>query len=127
MPSMTSSLAYLTDDLVGIGGVIKQRAEDFFVEELPLYEAAGEGEHMFVLVEKRGQTTTDVMRRVAKLFHVPRSEVGYAGLKDKHAITRQHLSVHLPDQSNDEKFLARFETVVGSAAPQQVTAWAPSW
>ena len=109
MPTMTSSLAYLTSGLPGIGGLIKQRAEDFLVEELPLYNAAGEGEHMFVMIEKRGQTTSDVMRRVAKLFHVPRSEVGYAGLKDKHAITRQLLSVHLPDSSNDEKFLGRFE------------------
>ena len=109
MPSMTSSLAYLTAGLPGIGGVIKQRAEDFLVDELPLYDAVGEGEHMFVMIEKRGQTTTDVMRRVAKLFHVPRSEVGYAGLKDKHAVTRQQLSVHLPDPSNDEKFLGRFE------------------
>ncbi len=103
------TLRYLTNDLPGIGGVIKERPEDFLVDEQPLYEAKGEGEHLYLFVEKRGQTTSDVVRRVAKMFHVRRSDVGYAGLKDKQAVTRQHLSVYLPDASNDEKFLSRFE------------------
>ena len=50
--SITSSLSYLTCDLPGIGGVIKQRPEDFLVEERPLYEPCGEGEHLYLLVEK---------------------------------------------------------------------------
>lgn len=102
-------LTYLTDDMPGIDGVIRQRREDFFVEEQPLYEPYGEGEHLYLFVEKCGQTTSDIIRRVAKMFSVRRRDIGYAGLKDKHAITRQHLSVYLPDRSNDEKFLSRFE------------------
>ncbi len=106
---LTSSLSYLTGDLPGIGGTLKQRPEDFLVEELPLYEACGSGEHLYMFVEKRQQTTSDVVRRLAKLFGVKRSDIGYAGLKDKHAVTRQHFSVYLPDPANDEKLLGRFE------------------
>lgn len=109
MSCAIGSLTYLTADLPGIGGTIKVRPEDFLVEEQPQYEPSGEGEHLFLYIEKRRQTTTDVIRRVAKMFSVQRGKIGYAGLKDKHAVTRQHLSVHLPDPSNDEKYLSRFE------------------
>ena len=92
----TPPLAYLTPDLLGTGGVLKQTPEDFLVEEQPLYEPCGEGEHLYLFVEKKSATTHDLIRRVAKAFRVKRGSVGHAGLKDKHAVTRQHLSVHLP-------------------------------
>jgi tRNA pseudouridine13 synthase len=94
--SLTVNLTYLTADLPGIGGVIKRRPDDFLVEEIPLYEPCGEGEHTYLFIEKNGLTTDDVVRRIAHEFHVRRSDVGYAGLKDKHAVTRQHFSVCLP-------------------------------
>jgi len=92
----TPPLAYLTPDLLGTGGVLKQTPEDFLVEEQPLYDPCGEGEHLYLFVEKKSATTHDLIRRVAKAFRVKRGSVGHAGLKDKHAVTRQHLSVHLP-------------------------------
>ncbi len=92
----SNSLAYLTPDLPGTGGVLKQTPEDFLVEEQPLYDPCGEGEHLILFVEKKSATTHDLIRRVAKAFRVKRGSVGHAGLKDKHAVTRQHLSVHLP-------------------------------
>ncbi len=107
--SPVSSLGYFTDDLGGIGGVIKQRAEDFLVEEQPLYEPIGEGEHLYVFVEKRSVTTSDVVRRLAKAFRVRRSDIGYAGLKDKHAVTQQVFSVHRPDPSEDQRLLERIQ------------------
>ena len=96
MPSLIDDLAYLTADLPGTGGVIKQRPEDFLVDEQPLYEPSGEGEHLYVFVEKKGATTLDLVRRIAKAFRIRRGDVGYAGMKDKHAVTRQHLSLYLP-------------------------------
>jgi tRNA pseudouridine13 synthase len=96
-------MRYLTHDIPGIGGVIKQRPEDFIVDEIPLYEAAGDGEHLYLLIEKERRTTTDVVRRLANIFRVRQSDVGYAGMKDKHAVTRQHFSVYLPDRSNDDR------------------------
>lgn len=99
--SQIGPLSYLTDDIPGIGGTIRQRPEDFLVEEQPLYEPAGEGEHVYLFVEKTNMTTMDAVRRIAKAFHVKRRDVGYAGLKDKRAITRQHFSVYQPDPIHD--------------------------
>ena len=95
MPA-TESLAYLTPDLPGVGGVLKARHEDFLVEEQPLYEPTGEGEHVYLFIEKDGLTTTDAIHKIARAMHMHRRNIGYAGLKDKHAVTRQHLSLWLP-------------------------------
>jgi tRNA pseudouridine13 synthase len=67
--------------------------ETFVVEELPAYAPAGAGEHTFLWVEKRGLTTFDAARRLARLLDVDARDVGYAGLKDRNAVTRQWLSV----------------------------------
>lgn len=91
--------SYLTASIPPVGGVIKQRPEDFLVEELPLYQPTGEGEHIYLFIEKRGLSTFDLINIVARHFDVPRFAVGYAGLKDKHAVTRQVLSVHAPGRS----------------------------
>jgi tRNA pseudouridine13 synthase len=95
------AMTYLTADLPGIGGTIKERPEDFLVEEQPLYEPAGAGEHLYLCIEKRGITTFDVVRHLSRSFHVNRRDVGYAGLKDKQAVTRQHFSIWLPGASQD--------------------------
>lgn len=92
----TDSLTYLTPDLPGVGGVLKERNEDFLVEEQPLYEPSGEGEHVYLFIEKNGLTTTEAVHRIARCFHMHRRNIGYAGLKDKHAVTRQHISLWLP-------------------------------
>lgn len=105
--SLTDSLAYLTADLPGIGGIIKQRPEDFLVEEQPLYAMRGQGEHVFLLIEKTSLTTTDIVRDLARAFRVGRNDIGYAGLKDKHAIVRQHFSVWLPDRKDEAECIER--------------------
>jgi len=104
-----SVLQYLTADIPGIGGTLKKRREDFLVEELALYEPAGQGEHLMLCIEKSGSTTTDIQRQIAKSFRVPRSSVSFAGLKDKHAVTRQHFSVHLPKPNTEEDGLGRMQ------------------
>lgn len=88
------NLPYLTADFPGIGGVIKQRAEDFFVQEIPLYEASGEGEHVYAEFQKVGWTTIDLVNYVAKQLNIHPKDVGFAGMKDAKAITRQVLSIH---------------------------------
>src|SRR4029450_12015129 len=87
------ALPYLTRDFPGIGGVIKVRVEDFFVQEIPLYEPSGSGEHVYCEIEKVGLTTFDAVNRVAAALGVSSRDVGYAGLKDARAVTRQVLSV----------------------------------
>lgn len=107
---MNQPLAYLTADLPGIGGTIKQRADDFIVTEEPLYDPCGEGEHLYLFIEKTGMTTLDVVARLARKFNVSSKQVSYAGLKDKHAITRQLFSIHLPGKpSHDAQHIAMLE------------------
>jgi tRNA pseudouridine13 synthase len=67
--------------------------ETFLVEELPAYLPSGEGEHTFLWIEKRGLTTIDAVRKLARLLGVDARDVGTAGLKDRNAITRQWVSV----------------------------------
>ena len=86
-------LPYLTTEIAGIAAVIKRSEDDFRVEELPLYELEGAGDHVHFLVEKRGQTTSSLIREVARKLDLPQGAVGYAGLKDAQAVTRQLLSV----------------------------------
>lgn len=90
---MIDPLPYLTHDFDGIGGVIRQRPEDFLVEEIPLYEPVGEGEHVFVEIQKLGLTTFDAINRIARECNVPARDIGFAGMKDKDAVTRQIISV----------------------------------
>src|SRR5436190_20482855 len=86
-------LPYLTPDFPGIPGVIKSRPEDFFVQEIPLYEPSGEGEHVYCEIQKVGVATFDAVDRIARVLRVPRQEIGYAGLKDARAVARQILSI----------------------------------
>ncbi len=85
-------LPLVTADLPGSGGSIKASPEDFRVDEIPAYAPCGEGPHLWLLVEKRGRTTRDVVREAAKLLRVQERDVGVAGLKDRHAVTVQWLS-----------------------------------
>jgi len=107
---MTAKLAYLTANLPGIGGVIKQRPEDFLVEEQPRYQPSGQGEHLYLFIEKRLLATMDVVRRLARAFRVGKRDIGFAGLKDKHAVTRQMFSIMLPGQSHDPDCIERLES-----------------
>lgn len=87
-----SELPPLSAELPGSGGRIREVPEDFIVEERPLYLPEGSGSHAYAWVEKRGLTTRDLV--VALLREgLKEQEIGVAGLKDKHAITRQWLSV----------------------------------
>lgn len=93
---------YLTADVPGVGGHIKERPTDFLVEEEPLYTPTGEGEHLYLFIEKRAMTTLELVDLLARHFKVARTAVGYAGLKDKHAVTRQVMSVHLPGKREED-------------------------
>lgn len=72
---------------------IRSRPEDFRVDEIALYPAAGEGGHTFVRVEKIARTTEEVARALARAAGVAPRDVGYAGRKDRVAVTTQWFSV----------------------------------
>jgi tRNA pseudouridine13 synthase len=84
---------YLTAALPGTGGRIKVYNHDFRVQEIPLYEPSGHGEHTYVTIEKEGLPTLQAIRRIAGALGINPRTVGYAGLKDAHAVTVQTISV----------------------------------
>lgn len=96
MTAASSNLPYATADLSGTGGVLRQTEDDFRVEELLAYEPAGEGDHVFVHIEKRGLTTPAAADIMARALGVDARDVGWAGMKDKRAVTRQTLSFPPP-------------------------------
>ncbi len=84
---------WITENLPGIGGIYKQCPEDFQVTEIPLYQCSGEGEHSFLWIEKSGITTRDLLTQLARKLNLNERDIGYAGLKDAQALTRQWVSV----------------------------------
>jgi tRNA pseudouridine13 synthase len=86
-------LPYLTSDQPGIGGQLKTEPEDFVVEEIPLYQASGTGQHLYVEIEKRGLSTYAAINRIARALKISQNQIGYAGLKDAQAVARQTLSI----------------------------------
>jgi len=84
---------YLTADIPGCGGLLKESPEDFIVEEIPAYLPCGSGEHLYLTVEKRGLTTLEAIRRIAGALKVTERDIGYAGMKDAVGITRQTISL----------------------------------
>jgi tRNA pseudouridine13 synthase len=80
-------------DLPATGGKIGRDVEDFRVDEVPLYERSGQGEHLWLRVEKRGLTTPQLLGILAKASGTRERDIGAAGMKDKHAVTSQWFSM----------------------------------
>ncbi len=108
---------YITPHLAGIGGEIKAKPEYFSVEEIPLYEPSGSGDHIYVRIGREGFTTRDAAIKLAQLFNIREMDVGYAGLKDKQARTLQTFSLLLKDTS-----LALVQKKIQDHLPFQVHA-----
>ncbi len=79
---------------------IKSRPEDFVVEEVLENPLKDKGDYEVYLLEKKGTNTLDALRDAARRLKVSLSEFGYCGLKDRHALTKQYVS--LPAGKGDE-------------------------
>jgi tRNA pseudouridine13 synthase len=99
------NLPYLTNEFPGIGGKIKQEPNHFEVEEIPLYEPKGMGQHLYVSITKENKTTRQIQKELAELFNLPYHYIGHAGLKDKEAITTQSFSILLINENMSVKEL----------------------
>ncbi len=99
-------LPFLTAEIPGIGGTLKQHPEDFIVEEIPVYRPSGVGEHLFLWIEKRGVAAPELLRHIARTLGISSGDIGVAGMKDKQAVTRQYVSV--PARAADK--LAEIDT-----------------
>ncbi len=83
----------------------KQSPRDFVVEEIPLYDFSGEGEHLVMFVRKKSLSTMEMVGIFARFLGIKNRDIGYAGMKDKHAMTKQYISIH----KQHEEALERFE------------------
>lgn len=92
-------------------GVIKSQPKDFYVEELMDVSLSGEGEHLYLFLEKEGQNTEYVAKQLAKYFSVKPMDVGFSGLKDRWAVTQQWFSIYVRNRQFDELDLSSIEGV----------------
>ena len=107
-PDLNLALPWSTDHLPGVGGALRLTPEHFVVDEMALYEALGEGPHLYVNLTKANLTTKEVQQRLETLFGVQRGGVGFAGLKDKNARTTQTFSIPTnAPTANDDALVAR--------------------
>jgi len=77
-------------------GRIRSENTDFQVDEILGFEPQGEGEHVYLHIRKTGQNTVWVKEQLARKLGVKPQDIGHSGLKDRHAVTTQWLSIYSP-------------------------------
>ncbi len=86
----------------GSTAVIRSKPDDFQVEEQLSFQPEGEGEHVFLYLQKRNTNTEWLAKELARFSGVPLKDVGYAGLKDRKAITSQWFSIRMPSMNEPD-------------------------
>jgi len=112
---MNSTWPFLTADTPPIPARIKQRDEDFMVEEVPRYAPCGDGDHSYLLIEKVGVTTRRAVLDIARALGVSPSAIGVAGQKDARGITRQMISVQGVDSARVRSLVLPRITILDEA------------
>ena len=79
-------------DTPGIKGEIKEQVKDVIVTEMANHET-GDGEHRIVKLRKQNMTTMEAIDKLSSMLHISKDRIGYAGNKDKRAVTEQHISI----------------------------------
>jgi len=88
----SEQLPHATAKSLRVLGKIREGAEDFQVDEIPAYAPEGRGDHLFVHFEKTDLSTPEAVKRIAEALGVSADQAGFAGLKDKRAVTTQWAS-----------------------------------
>lgn len=96
---MRATLLPRTLDTAVLQGELRTVAHDFRVYEIENFTITGEGEHLLLRIEKTGKNTAYVAKELARWAGIQEQAVGYAGLKDRHAVTEQYFSLHLPKRN----------------------------
>ncbi|WP_412971949.1 tRNA pseudouridine(13) synthase TruD [Glaciecola sp. MF2-115] len=97
MSLSVSHWSRLYGDALG-SATLKQEMHDFIVEEQLGFEPSGEGEHIFLWLEKTNLNTAFVAESLAKFSNLHLRDITYAGRKDKFALTRQWFGVHIANK-----------------------------
>ena len=113
--------------------ILRRSPEDFEVRERLGFELSGDGEHVFLQLQKTQLNTRDLVQRVARLSAVPERDVGYSGLKDRNALTSQwlqrgHLCFEFGTFRPDQLLTSTTRTLPPEAVeiPSSPEAWASS-
>ncbi|WP_116644739.1 tRNA pseudouridine(13) synthase TruD [Salinivibrio sp. HTSP] len=101
MTDLLAPLAYLHGQPTQ-PGTLKASPDDFIVSESLGFTPSGQGEHFLVRIKKCGENTKYVANELAKACGVSSRQVSWAGLKDRHAVTEQWFSVHLPGKADPD-------------------------
>ncbi len=80
-------------DTPGTKGEIKEQVKDFIVTELASHDLDEDGDHLIVKLRKQNMTTMEAVSKLSNMLHISKGRIGYAGNKDKRAVTEQHISV----------------------------------
>lgn len=96
-------LPYITSKELKTDGKIKEEPSHFLVDEIPLYTPSGDGQHVYLLIQKTNLNSSEVEEQLAKLFNITSKDIGSAGQKDKCAITTQWFSLSLGATANLEQ------------------------
>ncbi len=82
--------------------LIRAKPEHFVVQEILGFSLSGEGEHTFLKLQKTGLNTDYLVEQVSRLAGVRKMDIGYAGMKDRQAVTSQWFSVYLPGKEGPD-------------------------
>lgn len=99
-------------DTPGIRGEIKEQVNDFVVKELASHDT-GEGDHVIVRLRKQNMTTLEAIGKLSNMLHISRDRIGYAGNKDKRAVTEQYISIQgVSEEEVNQIFTDEFDLEV---------------
>ena len=101
----------------------KAHATDFVVNEILPLDFTGEGEHLWLHIEKLGMNTAYLAKLLSEWAEIPLRDVGYSGLKDRHALTTQWFSLRIPKKQLPESEFAP----VDISANESLTILAQQW
>jgi len=100
-------------EIPGIKGEIKEQVNDFIVEELASHQTDEDGDHLIVKLRKQNMTTMEAVSKLSNMLHISKNRIGYAGNKDKRAVTEQHISIQGVSQEDvNQIFTDEFELEV---------------
>lgn len=114
-------LPFATKEYPGIDGKIKKKPEHFVVEEIPIYEPCGKGDHLYINLTKKNLTSKEIQKKLTQLFNLSEVCIGFAGMKDKHAVTTQTYSIKFG--IIDDKFTKEVVKTIEKNIPIKVN-WA---
>ncbi|MDE4455013.1 tRNA pseudouridine(13) synthase TruD [Psychrobacter sp. DAB_AL62B] len=101
----------------------KAQTTDFIVNELLPLDFTGEGEHLWLHIEKSGMNTAYLAKLLSEWAEIPLRDVGYSGLKDRHALTTQWFSLRIPKKQLPESEFAPVDIGVDESVSILAQQW----